>query len=122
MAITLTTRKKCKRCLLVKIAEQDFYMQGGRYRSICKTCYSANNARNRAANPEKTKAYQKAWRKQNPDYHREWSAANPGKLNEYQRRSRVKKEIAIALDCTPNDTQSSASSNAGGPSGGAKKG
>jgi hypothetical protein len=87
----------CIKCWHSKPLETGFYRNrrgAGGYEGYCKEC---------------AKAIKRAWNRKNPDKTRAYDK---------RRAARKVKDIAIALDCTPNDTQSSASSNAGG----AKKG
>lgn len=63
----MTEEKRCTKCGETRPIT-DFHRDGGRRRARCKECCNAASA---------------AWRKANPDYMVEWTAANPDHRADY---------------------------------------
>lgn len=77
--------KVCSKCEQEKPLDE-FYdnRRNGGKRAACKACTNAQTSRHYAANKEWFAAYARTWREENRDRH-----------NEYSRRSRLRRRLAI---------------------------
>lgn len=97
--------QKCKKCGKTKnLCEENFRISKNSFRLTCRVCERKLALQYRNKNIEKAKGNGKKWRKNNPNYKKEYNRKNIDKIREYRREYesridvRLKKNISRAIN------------------------